>query len=149
MARANQGRLALFGSLTLYTFKTLQSGQADINGMVLVVPWHPAAIPGNPFPSNAAKLWGGAVNWRSATAYDATQAIITGLKSGNTSRDGLQKALSSPGFSANGATGTIKFLPSGDSLRDSFASRNGAAILVKVQPSSQSGTGYDFLPLRP
>ncbi len=141
VARANQGRLALFSSPTLYTFKTLQSGQADINGMVLSVPWHPAVIPGNPFPSNAAKLWGGAVNWRTATAYDATQAIITSLKQGNTGRDGLQKGLSSPGFSANGATGTIQFLPSGE--------RNGAAILVKVQPGTQSGTGYDFVPLRP
>jgi branched-chain amino acid transport system substrate-binding protein len=141
VARANQGRLALFSSPTLYTFKTLQSGQADINGMVLSVPWHPAVIPGNPFPSNAAQLWGGAVNWRTATAYDATQAIITSLKQGNTGRDGLQKGLSSPGFSANGATGTIQFLPSGD--------RNGAAILVKVQPGTQSGTGYDFVPLRP
>jgi branched-chain amino acid transport system substrate-binding protein len=137
VARANQGRLALFGSPTLYTFKTLQSGQANVNGMVLSVPWHPTAIPGNSFPSNATKLWGGAVNWRSATAYDATQVIIASLKRGNTHRDELQKALSSPGFSVNGATGTIQFLPSGD--------RNGAAILVKVQPSYQSTTGYDFV----
>ena len=141
MTRANQGRLALFASPTLYTFKTLQSGQADVNGMVLSVPWHPTAIPGNPFPSNAAQLWGGAVNWRSATAYDATQAIITALKQGNSSRDALQKALSSPGFSVNGATGTIQFLPSGD--------RNGTSMLLKVQPGTQSGTGYDFVLLRP
>ncbi|HEY9666243.1 MAG TPA: ABC transporter substrate-binding protein [Coleofasciculaceae cyanobacterium] len=141
VTRANQGRLALFASPTLYTFKTLQSGQADVNGMVLSVPWHPAAIPGNPFPSNAVQRWGGAVNWRSATAYDATQAIITALKQGNTSRDALQKALSSPGFSVNGATGTIQFRPSGD--------RNGTPMLLKVQPGNQSGTGYDFVLLRP
>ncbi len=141
VARANQGKLTLFGSPTLYTFKTLQAGQAAVNGMVLAVPWHPTAIPGNPFPSNAAKLWGGSVNWRSATAYDAIQAIIVGLKAGNSSRDGLQKALSSPNFSANGATGTIQFLPSGD--------RNGSAILIKVQPGkNQSSTGYDFVPFR-
>lgn len=141
VARANQGRMALFGSPTLYTFKTLQSGQGDVNGIVLAVTWHPAAISGNPFPSNAAKLWGGAVNWRTATAYDATKAIIAGLKQGNNSRDGLQKALSSPRFSASGATGTIQFLPSGD--------RNGTAMLVKAQPSTQSPSGYDFVPLRP
>ena len=140
VARSNQGKLTLFASPTLYTFKTLQAGQGAVNGMVLAVPWHPTAIPGNPFPSNATKLWGGSVNWRSATAYDAIQAIIIGLKAGNVSRDGLQKALSSPNFSANGATGTIQFLPSGD--------RNGSAILVKVQPGNQSSTGYDFVPLR-
>ena len=140
VAQANQGKLTLFGSSTLYTFKTLQAGQGAVNGMVLAVPWHPTAIPGNPFPSNAAKLWGGSVNWRSATAYDAIQAIISGLKAGNSSRDGLQKALSSPNFSANGATGTIQFLPTGD--------RNGSAILLKVQPGNQSSAGYEFVPLR-
>ncbi len=141
VAQANHGQLALFGSLSLYTFQTLKEGQADVNGMVLAVPWHPTAIPGNLFPSNAVRLWGGAVSWRSATAYDSTQVIITALKLGNTSRDKLQKALSSPGFSVNGATGTIEFLPEGDS--------KGAAVLVKVQPSSQSNTGYDFVPVSP
>jgi branched-chain amino acid transport system substrate-binding protein len=140
VARANRGRLALFGSPTLYTFKTLQAGKAPVSGMVLAVPWHPSVIPGNPFPSNAANLWGGSVNWRSATAYDAAVAIVSGLKAGNTHRNGLQKALSSPNFSANGATGMIQFLPTGD--------RQGSAILIKVQPGNQSSTGYDFIPLR-
>lgn len=141
VAKANNKKLTLFGSPTLYTYKTLQSGQADVNGMVLAVPWHPAAIPGNSFPSNAAKLWGGAVNWRTAMAYDATQAIIAGLRQNNNTRDGLQKTLSSPNFRVNGVTGTIQFLPSGD--------RNGSAILVKVQPSDRSGTGYEFVALNP
>jgi branched-chain amino acid transport system substrate-binding protein len=70
-------------------------------------------------------------------AYDATQVIITGLKRSNT-RQELQKVLSSPGFSVNGATGTIKFRPSGD--------RDGKSILVQVQ---SSGTGYDFVRLNP
>lgn len=140
VAQANRGRLALLGSPTLYTSQTLQSGQANVNGLVLAVPWHPAAIPGNPFPNNATKLWGGAVNWRTAMAYDATQVIVKGLKQSNT-RDGLQKVLSSRSFSANGATGTIQFLPSGD--------RNGKAFLVQVQPGNKSGTGYDFVPLNP
>ena len=139
VARFNQGRLALFGSPTLYTFKTLQSGKADVSGIVLAVPWHPTAIPGNQFPNQANQLWGGLVNWRSATAYDATLAIITGLKQGRRSRDGLQKTLSSPDFSANGATGSIQFLSTGD--------RNGSPIFIKVQPGNQSGTSYDFVPV--
>lgn len=138
VAQTNQGRLALLSSSTLYTFQTLKQGQADVNGMVLAVGWHPNAIAGNPFPSSAKKLWGGDVSWRTAIAYDATQAIITGLRQSNT-RQGLQKALSNSNFSAKGATGTIQFLPSGD--------RNGAAILVKIQPGASSGTGYDFVPV--
>ncbi|MBD2576912.1 ABC transporter substrate-binding protein [Oscillatoria sp. FACHB-1406] len=141
LAKENQRRLALFGSSALYTFETLKQGQANANGMVLAVPWNPEAFPGNPFTERATRLWGGQVNWRSALAYDAMQAIIAGLKQGGTSREGLKNAIASPDFSAQGATGAIQFLPSGD--------RNGAAILVEVKPGSKSGTGYDFVPLPP
>lgn len=138
LAAANNGKLTLFASPTLYTFQTLQVGKSDVNGLVLAIPWHPQAIPSNPFPQNAVKLWGGNVNWRTATAYDATIAIAKGLQQDST-RDGLEKALHSPSLVANGATGKIQFLPSGD--------RNGTAVLVKIQPSNKSATGYDFMPL--
>jgi branched-chain amino acid transport system substrate-binding protein len=138
VAKDNQGRLTLLSNATLYTIGTLKQGQADVNGMILAVPWHPQAIPEHSFPKNAKKLWNGQVNWRTAMAYDATQVIISGLKQTN-SREGLQSALSGSNFSADGATGKIQFLPSGD--------RNGAAILVKVQPGDSSGTGYDFKPI--
>lgn len=140
VAKANQRRLALFGSSTLYTIQTLQQGQAAVNGMVMAVAWAPQAIPGNPFAENAVKLWGGEVNWRSATAYDATEAIIAGLKQ-NQTREGLQQALSNPGFVTNGATGEVQFSPSGD--------RKGTTILVQVQPGQGSKTGFDFIPLKP
>lgn len=140
VAQANQRRLALFGSSTMYTIQTLQQGQAAVNGMVMAVAWAPKAIPGNSFAENAVKLWGGEVNWRSATAYDATEAIIAGLKQ-NQTREGLQQALSNPGFVTNGAIGAVQFLPSGD--------RKGTAILVQVQPGQVSKTGFDFVPLKP
>lgn len=73
-------------------------------------------------------------------AYDATKVAIAGLKSG-ISRDQLQKALSHSGFSVNGATGVVQFLPSGD--------RKGTGILVRIQPGKTSGTGYDFVPFQP
>lgn len=136
--RANKGRLSLMGNSTLYTIDTLKLGQAEANEMVLAAPWHPQAIADNSFPQNARKYWGGDVNWRSALAYDATQAIIAGLKQDNT-RKGLQKTLSSSEFSANGAMGKIQFLPSGD--------RNASSILVTIQPGQSSGTGYDFAPV--
>lgn len=140
VARANKGRLPLLGSHTMYAFDTLQQGQADFNGMVLAVAWHPEAIPGNQFALKAKKFWGGAGSWRTAMAYDATVAAIAGLKSGN-SREQLQKALSNSGFSINGATGRVKFLPTGD--------RNTAGTLVKIRPGKISGTGYDFAPFKP
>ncbi|NJM90541.1 MAG: ABC transporter substrate-binding protein [Hydrococcus sp. RU_2_2] len=141
IAKANKQRLSLLGSSTMYTFQTLEQGKADVNGMVLAVPWHPNSFPGNPFPQQAIQLWGGEVNWRSALAYDATLAIITGFKQGEISRQGLQKTLANPNFSSQGATGDISFLPSGD--------RNSGSIFVQVQPGQKSGTGFDFVPLPP
>lgn len=142
VAKANQQRLALFGGSTLYTIQTIKEGQNTVNGMVLTVPWHSEAFAGNSFPQQARQLWGGDVSWRSALAYDAISAIITGLKQGEITRQGLQQTLSNLKFSSKGATGEIKFLPSGD--------RNGAVILVKVEAnqSSKSGTGFDFVPIK-
>jgi branched-chain amino acid transport system substrate-binding protein len=133
---ANQRRLPIFSSPTLYTYETLEKGKADVNGMVLTAPWHPQAFPGNSFTKNAQQLWGGTVNWRTATAYDATRAIITGLQQSKT-RSELQQVLRNPSFSADGATGKIQFESSGD--------RKGDFVLIQVQPSSQNQTGYDFV----
>lgn len=140
VARANGRRLDLLGVHTMYTFETLQQGLADVKGMVLSVAWHPSAIPGSSFPTNAKRFWGAAGSWRTAMAYDATGAIFAGLKSGPT-RDKLQKSLSNSGFSTKGATGVVQFLPSGD--------RNMKGILVRIEPGKNSGTGYDFVPFQP
>jgi branched-chain amino acid transport system substrate-binding protein len=140
VVRANNNRLPLFGNQTTYVFDTLQRGQAEVNGMVLAVPWYPLETPGNLFIADSKRLWGAVGNWRTAMAFDATVAIAEGLKAGS-SRDKLQRALASPNFSFKGATGVVEFLPSGDrSLR---------AALVQVRPGKTSGTGYDFTPLMP
>ena len=134
-----RNRLLLLGDGTLYTFKTLQLGQGAIADMVLTVPWHPEFLVNNPFAGKAVKLWGGDVNWRSATSYDATLAIAGGLRK-NATREGLQQALSSNTFEIEGAAGKITFQPSGD--------RANPSILVKVSKGDRSGVGYDFVPLR-
>jgi branched-chain amino acid transport system substrate-binding protein len=137
--QAAKRRLPIFGSQTMYSIETLKQGQGDANGIVLAVPWHPALATGSTFAINAKKLWGGSGSWRTAMAYDATLAVISGLKFGQ-SRDLVQKALSNSGFSVKGVTGTVQFLPSGDRLMK--------VTLVKVQPGKTSGTSYDFVPLK-
>jgi branched-chain amino acid transport system substrate-binding protein len=138
--QANNGRLALFGNQTIYVIDTLKRGQAGVNGMVLAVPWFPQETSGSPFIKESKNLWGAPGNWRTAMAFDATQAAIQGLNAGQ-SREQLFKSLSSSDFSFRGATGVIEFLPSGDrSLR---------GTLVQVRPGQNSGTGYDFMPLSP
>jgi branched-chain amino acid transport system substrate-binding protein len=137
LAAANKGRLKLFGSPTLYTSQTLQQGRSDVNGLELVVPWHPEKNLKNNFAKNAQQLWGTPVTWRSATSYDAAVAIISGLQQ-STTREELQKVLHNPNFYADGATGKIQFSQSGD--RD----MKNDVVLVKIKPSSTSPTGYKF-----
>ncbi|MEH2123601.1 ABC transporter substrate-binding protein [Nostoc sp.] len=139
VAESNQGQLTVFGSPTLFTDETLKNGRG-INGLIISAPWYPAAFPNNIFPQKAQKLWGATVNWRTATAYDATLAIIAGLQRTNR-RDELQKVLHNPNFSVDGAMGKIQFLPSGDRT-------NNAIFLVKVQQIPGTDN-YEFVPIQP
>jgi branched-chain amino acid transport system substrate-binding protein len=134
LGRANQNRLALFSSPTLYNIKTLQTGQQAVKGLILVAPWHPQVNPS--LAEMMRQRWGGKINWRTATAYDATQAIIAGLQQG-TSRDRLPQALHSPGFTAAGATGAVRFAPTGD--------RIGNPVIVQAQ---SNGSNYEFALVR-
>ncbi|NEQ22113.1 MAG: receptor ligand binding family protein, partial [Microcoleus sp. SIO2G3] len=84
------------------------------------------------------QLWGGDVNWRTAMSYDAAAALIAALGR-NPTREGVEQALRSPDFSAQGASDTVRFLPSGD--------RNQGVQLVTVKPGNRSGYGYDFIPI--
>jgi branched-chain amino acid transport system substrate-binding protein len=142
VAQANQKQLFLLGSSTLYTFETLDKGRQFVEDMVITVPWYPTAFSNHSFAKDAINLWGGAVNWRTALSYDATQTLITALKQ-NTSRQGLQQTLANPNFNSQGASGQIRFLPSGD--------RQSAPIFVKVvsQPQGDNKTGFDFVLLSP
>jgi branched-chain amino acid transport system substrate-binding protein len=111
--------------------------------MIVAVAWHLAANPNSPFVNNSRQLWQGDVNWRTATAYDATQALIAGIMiagiKAESSREGVQQALRSSDFSVPGATNPVRFLPSGD--------RNQSVQLVVVKPGSRSSFGVDFVPI--
>lgn len=140
IAKANQGRLTLFGNHSTNTYTTLKEGRVDVNGMVSVVAWYPESTNPSDFDKNALKLWGGNVNWRTAMAYDATKALIGGLRLGY-SRQNVQAVMASSSFYTDGATSKITFIPSGD--------RNMRGTLVRVQPSNQLGTGYNFEKFEP
>ena len=134
--QANKKRLPLLANQTMYNFETLEQGKTDANGMVLSVAWYSELVSDKAFAEGVKTLWGGAVGWRTAMAYDAAKAIEIGLKSG-ASRQQLQKNLANPDFAFKGATGTVQFLPSGD--------RNLKGVLVKVQSGGRYGVGYDFV----
>ena len=147
VAQANQNRLPILAGDAFYTIDSLKQGGNALNGVVLPVPWHPLKSANPSFAQTGSSLWGGDVNWRTALSYDAMQALRAARligqvtpQMGGQGRAALDKALKASGFQAQGATGSISFLPSGD--------RNGQVVLVKVQPGKRSGTGFDFVPIQ-
>ena len=119
--------------------ETLNIGRSDVKGLVVPAAWHPDLTTNSSFNQNALALWGMAGSWRTATAYDATKAILTGLSSATT-RQELQQTIVNSGFAVQGATGRVAFRPSGDR-------QTKKAFLIKANPGKSSGTGYDFAPL--
>ncbi|MEG4583460.1 ABC transporter substrate-binding protein [Microcoleus sp. MON1_C5] len=138
VVQVNAKRLPLLAGDGAYSAKTLQIGGAGATDMVLAVPWHILADPQSNFPQTSKQLWDAEVSWRTALAYDATLALIAGLGR-NPTRTGIQQALSASDFSAKGASGPIRFLPSGD--------RNRAVQLVSVKPGNRTSYGYEFVPI--
>lgn len=95
IAKANTGGgapLQLMGGNELYTPTILQQGGDAINGIVLAVPW--SSQPDDPFAKQAASIWKGRVSWRTATAYDATQALVSAFNQ-NPTRSGVDQLLKS------------------------------------------------------
>ncbi|AVH74355.1 nSTAND1 domain-containing NTPase [Nostoc sp. 'Lobaria pulmonaria (5183) cyanobiont'] len=142
--KANKKQLPLLGGEDVYTPKVLEEGKDYAVGMVIAVPWH-ILVPHNNynFPQDSRKLWKADVNWRTAMSYNATVALIEGLKKTSTppTREGLAQILGSPDFTAMGATGEVKFDAKGD--------RNQGIQLVEIKPNtkSRSKSGYDFVPI--
>ena len=137
MAEVDQ-EIPLVGGDDLYHPQVLKEGGENAEGLVVAVPWHVLSDPNSEFVQAARQTWGGDVSWRSAMAYDAIAALGAALKQ-DPSREGLRLALHEADFAADGATGEVHFLPSGD--------RNRAAQLVEIQAGNRSGLGFDFVPI--
>ena len=136
--QVNRQRLSLLGGDDVYTPKTLQIAGEFAEDMVLAIPWHIKKNPDVEFAQVARKLWGGEVNWRTATAYDAARALIAAIDRSPT-RIGVREVLSNPSFSTPGANSQIRFSSSGD--------RFSAIQLVKIQPNNNNSFGYEFAPI--
>lgn len=107
--------------------------------------WHIDANPTSEFVRASKKLWSANVDWKTAMTYDASQALIAALKR-NPTRNGVQEALSSPDFQTYGVSDPIR-------LVSSSGDRIVPVQLVQVEKvpegkKSNSGTGFDFLPVK-
>jgi eukaryotic-like serine/threonine-protein kinase len=146
LVKANQGHYWIVGSNTLYSRATLQElGEDALDRFVVAVAWHSLDSNGDSkFLQLAEDLWGDSwiedISWRTAMAYDATQALIVALeKQPSPSRESVRQTLADRNFQAQGATGIISF--KGGDRKESFST------LVKVVRSNCSPNSYTFVPV--
>ena len=136
----NQNDLPIVASDSLYSPRVLDVGRDNAVGMTIAVPWHTLSHEQSPFVSSARQLWGGDVNWRTATAYDATMALAAGIEK-SPSRKGIADALANTSFAADGATESVRFFSNGD--------RNQTSQLVTIKQGNRTSSGYEFVPVEP
>ena len=145
--RLNADRNWIAGAWMLMCPQMLEfvSGQPQrlFNKLILSVGWHPLNSPNPEFPQQARSLWGEEGNTRIASGYDAARALIKALEmQDEPSRKGMQRTLSSPDFSAWGATGTIQFNSPENGDR-----RNHPRDLVHIVECPQEPFGLAFVPV--
>ncbi|HEY9689991.1 MAG TPA: ABC transporter substrate-binding protein [Coleofasciculaceae cyanobacterium] len=134
IVEANRRRLPILSGDSLYSIDLLKLG-ASAQDTILAIPWHADLPQSAAFVKATRRRWGGDVSWRTAMAYDATQALIAAI-AGETTRSGVRQALHRPGFQATGASAPVRFSATGD--------RALPLVLITVRPGNRSGTGFDF-----
>lgn len=134
LSQSGTKKLQLLGGDALYNPQTLEGGKA-VEGLVLAVPWFRDQKNSKTFAAEAKERWEGNVSWRTASSYDATQALIKALPvAQKPSRDAVLTNLKSINLAANET--------SGNPLRFVNGERQGQKpVLVKVFKGSN---GLDF-----
>ncbi|NEQ40759.1 MAG: ABC transporter substrate-binding protein [Okeania sp. SIO3I5] len=134
-------RLRLFDPSTLYNCDTLNKGKEAVKGLILAMPWHKELENVQKFLAKAEKQWGGAVDWRAATSYDAAKAFIYALSNSgeNPTRAKVLEELKEVKVPPEETSSEqeLSFNPDGEIIRET--------ILVKVVESPGSScSDLDF-----
>lgn len=139
----NKPSLYLLGTDTMYDKNFLDEKTKD---MIAIVSWHRNISPSD-FEKEVKNLFPYAINWETAMAYDATQALAEGLRKASQKcfwsslsfwdkyaqstclRKELKNALLDKDFKADGAAGkgSVKFDKNGDRIK-----ADGIGVLVRV-----------------
>lgn len=136
---SNNRRLPILGGDSMFTPKLAKVAKEKAVGIVLAVP---VDLTGSPFLQQSTQLWGvqALPTWRTALAYDATQALIAAMRQDPT-RAGIQRIMASSGFSAPGVIGNVSFAAKGERLKD--------PAYVTVAPVTQGNVKrYRFQPIQ-
>jgi branched-chain amino acid transport system substrate-binding protein len=117
--------LKMLGGDNLYQGDILTNGGKNVEGLIIAVPWFRETPQAKSFAQKSDKQWGGAISWRTATSFDATQALIKAL-SNNPSRSTVLKGLANVSLTASETSGyPLKFTPERE--------REGQSILVQIK----------------
>ncbi|MCW6036188.1 ABC transporter substrate-binding protein [Spirulina subsalsa FACHB-351] len=87
---AQNNPLTIVGGDELYSPNILVNSGEAVAGLVLAVPWSFQSA--DSFSQKAYQMWKGRVSWRTAAAYDATQALISAVVA-NPNRVAIQQKL--------------------------------------------------------
>ncbi|MEG3839809.1 bifunctional serine/threonine-protein kinase/ABC transporter substrate-binding protein [Microcoleus sp. herbarium14] len=139
--KANRYGYCMVGGDSVYNFRILkEAGKESVYRLVIATFWHRLNSPNQQFPKDSEMLWRAPVSPNTASAYDATRAVIEALKTlPQPTRISVQKALANPSFKIFGATGNISFDKNGDRKESTIQ-------LVAVVPSSNN-SAYEFVPI--
>lgn len=117
--------LKMLSGDTLYKDYKDKSKERDVEGLIVCIPWFRESLPAKAFAEKSNNKWGGAISWRTATSFDATQAFIKAL-SNNATRTNLLEKLPSINLDKNETSGyQLKFTEERE--------REGQSILVQVK----------------
>jgi len=138
-------KLLLLAGDVMYSDKTLELKEKAEN-LVISSSWIKNPSQPTQFEDKARDFWGsGNISWRTITTYDATAAMIQGLKNTNKinpNREDLKAEFSKKDFSAEGAIGKVMFKDGDRAIVDDKQSPT--RMLGKVGYLNGS---YQFLPL--
>lgn len=138
VVEVNDRKLPILGGDSLFNPNLLRFGKTSAVGIVLAVPVN---LTGSPFLQQGKALWGqpDRLSWRTALAYDATQALIAAIAA-DPNRNGIRRTLAQPTFETKGANGMVNFREEGD--------RNKEPVYVTIAPVTSGKTKrYQFIPL--
>ncbi|MFM2063602.1 MAG: hypothetical protein RLZZ507_3273 [Cyanobacteriota bacterium] len=117
--------LKMLAGHTLYNNETLVRGGKDVQGLVIAVPWFRETAQAKNFAKKSEQFWRGGISWRTATSYDATQALIKAL-SNDPSRTTVLEGLQNVKLSESDTSGyPLQFTQERE--------RQGEAVLVQIQ----------------
>ena len=123
-------RLQLIGAMTLSETATLEKGGEALEGMTIVSPCTPSSA----YMTDSAKRWQQKkIQWRTATTYDAAQALIAAIKKSgdNPTREEVLKNLPSVSLSPQETSGVAVNWPLNSEAPESNLNRKYCLYVIK------------------